>query len=121
MTRAARIWWVLWLGYAALWTFALLTPRAVDVRDAVIPEEFGFTAGKALHVAAYAVFAVLSSRLPPRWLLLGVVVLHAPASEFLQQFTGRTASWEDALIDLVGMALGVAVTWKSWWGVTPKT
>ena len=72
--RARTISWLLWGGFAALWTTALLTTFPVEVRDAVIPEPLTFPPSKVLHVSAYAVFAVLTAWLavprPCRWALL---------------------------------------------------
>ncbi len=114
--RRAR--WVLWGAFAVLWAAALLTLYPVRARDAVLPGFVSTVAGKGLHVAAYAVFAVLTSRLPVsrprRWILLGAVSLHAVGTEFFQQFVGRTRSWQDVAIDHLGIALGVALTWRRW-------
>ena len=60
------------------------------------------------------VFAMLSSRLASRRLLLAVVLVHAPLSEFLQQFTGRTPQLTDVGLDWLGVTLGVMLTWKKW-------
>jgi VanZ family protein len=110
--------WTLWLGYAAAWSTALLTPYPIQARDAVLPDEYHFIASKGLHVAAYALFAVLTSFLQVsiRWrrIVLVCVILHAPASEFLQQFVGRTPALMDVGLDLTGIALGVCITWKRW-------
>ena len=110
--------WLLWGGFAVLWTAALLTTFPVEARDAVLPEQYGFSAGKALHVAAYAVFAVLTGRLdvpsPWRWALLGFLSLHAAGTECLQRLVDRTPSWADVGLDHLGIALGVALTWRRW-------
>jgi len=64
------------------------------------------------------VFAGLTSFLPVsiRWrrIMLLVVILHAPASEFIQQFVERTGQLSDVGLDLIGITLGVLTTWKRW-------
>ena len=59
--------------------------------------DFKFLIAKTLHVAAYAVLAGLSGwlRVPSRfrWILLFVIMAHAPATELLQLLVeGRTGS-----------------------------
>jgi VanZ family protein len=117
MTRD-RLWWGLWTVYAAAWTAALLSTVPLAAKGTLIPQEYFFSTGKALHVSAYTVFALLTSRLPltavnRRWMLL-VVVLHGPLTEFLQQFTGRTASVMDVGFDWIGVGLGVGLSWSRW-------
>lgn len=110
--------WLLWMGYAAVWTVALLTTFPLAVRDAVVPKQYGFSASKTLHVTAYALFTVLTGWLatgrPWRWLLLGVVALHAWTTEYVQQFVGRTGSLRDVGLDHAGIALGLFLGWKLW-------
>ena len=120
-TEAARwrqsgmIWWTLWVLYAIAWTVALLCTFPIAIRDSVVPEEYGFSTGKALHVAAYAFFAILTSLLPTRRrTMLLVVILHAPTTELLQLFTGRTGSPIDVGLDWIGVALGIGMTWRRW-------
>src|SRR6266550_5326226 len=87
--------WLVWGGYAVLWSVALLTTFPIRARDAILPQEYAFSSSKILHVAAYAVFALLTAwldvRPPWRWALLGALALHAAATEFFQQFFGRTS------------------------------
>lgn len=110
--------WLLWAGYATLWTVALLTLFPVAVRDALIPQHYGFTTGKILHVLAYAGFTVLTGWLPVarrwRWTLLGVVSLHAFTTEYVQQFVGRSGSLRDVGLDHAGILLGLLLSWKLW-------
>jgi VanZ family protein len=110
--------WTAWGVFALLWTIALLATFPVTARDAVLAPSEGFTAGKTLHVLAYALFAMLTAWLPAssstRWTLLGFVSFHAFATEFLQQFVNRTPSIADIGLDHVGIVLGFVSTWKRW-------
>jgi len=114
--------WLLWGGFAALWTVALLTTFPIRARDAILPQDYAFPTGKVLHVAAYAVFALLTAWLdiprPWRWALLAVLSLHAFATEFLQQFVERTSSLTDVALDHLGIILAVTLSWRRWLGVT---
>ena len=114
--------WLVWGGYAVLWSVALLTTFPIRARDAILPQEYAFSSSKILHVAAYAVFALLTAwldvRPPWRWVLLVVLFLHADATEFFQQFVGRTSSVVDIGLDHIGLVLGVALSWWRWLGVT---
>jgi VanZ family protein len=112
---APRVWWGVWLLYVASWSAALLTSHPVEIRDAILAEDYRYLASKTLHVTAYAVFAILTSLLPSwRRTTLAVVVLHAPLTEFLQQFVGRTGQLTDVGLDWFGVALGVLITWPRW-------
>lgn len=116
--------WGMWLAFVAGWSAALLTSLPIVARDAVLPESYGFSAGKLLHVTAYAAFTVLTVLLPLparlRWLLVGFVSLHAFGTEFLQQFVDRTPSWLDVGIDHLGIAAGLVVSWP-WWRPPPAS
>src|SRR5262249_7707292 len=118
MTRGGRFWWALWIVYAIAWTTALLSTVPLAAKGTIVPSEYFFETGKTIHVGAYAVFTLLTSRLPlspsGRRLLLLVVVLHAPLTEFLQQFTGRDGSLRDVALDLLGVLLGVLLSWSRW-------
>ncbi|HKI38407.1 MAG TPA: VanZ family protein [Gemmataceae bacterium] len=110
---------VVWLGFALLWTAALVTPQPVRVSQAALPEQAQFPVGKSLHVAAYALLCVLTAwqRFAPRWrpLLLLALSAHAAGTEFVQQFVPlRHGSWEDVALDHVGLYLGVVLAWR-WW------
>jgi VanZ family protein len=113
--KRARLWWRLWLLYAAAWSAALLTTFPLEAREAIVPEEYGFSAGKLLHVTAYAGFTFLTSRLPCwRRTMLAAVILHGPLTEFLQQFVDRSASLTDVGLDWLGVMLGLLSAWTSW-------
>lgn len=81
-------------------------------------QELKFIIAKTVHIVTYACWAVLSGWLhlprPGCWQLLGFLALHAMATEFFQQFVGRSGSWGDVGLDLVGAALGMLLSWQ-WW------
>jgi VanZ family protein len=105
--------WPVWLTVFALWTAALLTTFPVEVNKALFTPEAGFTAGKSLHVAAYAGLTLLGLvlPLPAGWRLAPVAVLslHAFGTEWVQPFVGRTGSLRDVLLDHLGILLGLAL------------
>jgi hypothetical protein len=129
--------WVVWWLYVGIWTWALLLPnpdrwvRALILPDTVAAGEghpvrekllhvvSSFVFSKTLHVTGYALLAIVSGwqRVSGRyrWGLLGFMSLHALATEFLQTYApGRHPSSRDVSLDHLGIALGVAVSWK-WW------
>ena len=115
--------WTVWLVYAVAWTVALLTPEPVQVADAVFGEHRAFLAAKVLHVGAYALFTILSSRLherrPFRWLVPAFLALHALGTEFFQGFVPlRSPAWRDVGLDYLGILLGLLLGWK-WWREWP--
>jgi VanZ family protein len=115
----AKLRWAIWLLYVSAWSAALLTPHPVHLAHALIPAAYQFVCSKALHVVAYALWAVLSGwlRVPfrLRGALLGLLFVHAFASEFFQRFVPlRHPSWADVGIDSIGIILGLALTCRLW-------
>jgi VanZ family protein len=113
--------WLLWLAFVALWTTALLVPIPQHpLTLAGADPNLRFPIAKTIHVLAYATFAILTGWLGVparlRWLLLFVVMAHAPATELLQRLlpTGRTGTLADVGFDHLGVALGLLVSWKRW-------
>lgn len=110
--------WLVWLAFFVAWTVALLVP----IPDTPMPVGDGpdlkWLIGKPLHVSAYAFLTILATWLPlqsRRRLLMPLVLLvHAGATEFLQNFVERTGSVRDVLLDWLGIALGLVITWR-WW------
>jgi VanZ family protein len=108
--------WLVWLAFFIAWTVALLVP----IPDAPMPVGDGpdlkWLIGKPLHVSAYAFLTILAAWLPIPgrwWLLIPLVLLvHAGATEFLQNFVERTGSVRDVLLDWLGIALGLVITWR---------
>jgi VanZ family protein len=111
--------WLIWHLYLAGWSTALLMPMSGSNDWKVHDISMKFVFAKTLHVAAYAVLAMLSGwLLAPRryrWLLLVFMALHAPTTEYLQTYVpGRTGHVRDVGLDLIGISIGCLLTWK-WW------
>jgi VanZ family protein len=132
-----RTWlrWVIWGLFALVWTQALLVPdpdgivrgwflTADSSAEARAHLDLGlFYFSKALHVAAYGIFAVLSAwttrSAPGQAALLALISAHAFGSELIQNFVpDRTPSFRDVGLDHVGIVLGVAATWPRWFMAT---
>jgi hypothetical protein len=121
---ARRVRLVIWLLYALGWTIALLAPSPFPETASEIGPVPSLLAGKALHLTAYALFALLTAWVSfPRswrWPVLGFLLAHALLTEYLQfvlqDWTQRTGNWRDASINVGGILLGVLVTWN-WWRV----
>lgn len=112
---------LIWLIYFVAWSTALLLPVPVKPGEGLRDPDLLFLFSKSLHVLAYAFFAGLTGWLRPagrqRWLLIGLLAAHGAATEFLQWYfpeLGRYGCVRDVLLDWLGIALGVAVTWN-WW------
>lgn len=77
--------------------------------SAPTPPSGGPPLDKLVHVLVFALptYALIRAGLPRRW-VLAALVLWAPVSELAQLMLldQRTGSWQDALADLVGIALG---------------
>jgi VanZ family protein len=120
--QAAKI--AIWSAVLLGWTVSLLRPIPPAAVAVVGGPERSFWFAKCLHVSVYVLLAVGASFLPGsvkirRWLLL-VLVLHGGLTEFLQQFVHRGASWRDVGLDTLGVAIGVALTWKRWFGTSSQ-
>jgi VanZ family protein len=119
--------WLVWASFGSVWTFLLLMPFPAQAWFASGPvAHWRFPLAKTTHVLAYTLWTVLSGglRVPPcyRWLVLFLVMAHAPASELAQRWIpNRSGTLEDVVFDHLGVALGLALSWR-WWSapVTPK-
>jgi VanZ family protein len=116
---AVKYRWLLWGLYVAAWSTALLVPLPAGGEWKIHNINLKFYFAKAVHVGAYAVWALLSGwLLAPRgwrWLLLAGMVAHGAATEYLQTFVrGRTGNLRDVGLDLIGICLGFLCSWK-WW------
>jgi len=123
---SARVRWLVWTLFTIAWTVALLLPRPpVDTRSLDVQissaQEPVLPFGKLVHLAAYAVFAMLSGwlRVRRRWLLLGFLLAHATLTEYAQTLlpTGRSGQWRDVAFNGAGIVLGVLLT-SRWWRKT---
>lgn len=111
--------WLVWAAALTVVTVALLTSEPAQVADEVLPEPTIFPLSKAVHITAYAMLAILTAWLPTsrrwRWQLLALLALHGFATELLQTWVPRrTGSVRDACFDLLGLAVGLVLTWR-WW------
>jgi VanZ family protein len=118
-TRRAKVSWrfLAWLLGLAVWSAALLTTYPAKVSSEVLPWGMQFPTAKCLHVSAYGLLTAFISFLPlgtgRRCALVALLSLHAFTTEFLQQFVElRHGSLTDVGIDHLGIALGLAFTWK---------
>ena len=108
--------WACWWLLLVLWTIGLLRPEPIQLQHQLIPSSLGWIIAKGLHLGVYALLALFASLLPssPSSKLFCFIILmvHAFATEFLQQWVKeRTGSLSDVAIDLLGVALGLAM-WK---------
>jgi hypothetical protein len=120
--------WTVWAAVVIVWTlgleFPVPTPEHIPAGDFIISKKF--IIGKTLHVSVYALLAILSAWVPIspryRWLMMFFLMVHAWGSEMLQELLSpwchRGGSLSDVGIDVVGIALGLAVSWK-WWTAVP--
>ena len=117
----SRIVWVTWFIFVAAWSTALLTPHPTKVAEAVFANaDHRYHAAKTLHILAYFVLTVLTTLLPARRPLNGLLLLfpslHALATEGLQNFVPtRTGSWQDVGFDHIGIGLGFALVGIWYW------
>ena len=120
--QAVLFCWACWWLLLILWTIGLLRPEPIQLQHQLIPSSLGWIIAKGLHLGVYALLALFASLLPssPSSKLFCFIILmvHAFATEFLQQWVKeRTGSLSDVAIDLLGVALGLAL-WKlyCWFG-----
>jgi VanZ family protein len=120
MVRKAR--WLVWWGYVVLWTTALLLPlETIEKLPASdLLGSYRYLFAKSLHVAAYAMMAILCGwlHLPARlrWIMVYFLIGHATLTEVLQKYVipGRIGLLEDVAIDQVGITIGLVLSCK-WW------
>lgn len=109
--------WLIWAVFVAVWTAGLLYPAPKFPFKTEVNVKFFVM--KGMHVSAYAAMAVLSAWLHVpsryRWLLMFFMAAHAAGTEFAQLYVpGRSGLVSDVGLDLIGVSLGCAVTWR-WW------
>lgn len=115
--RAGWLLWVAWVVVLAVFTYGLLAPEVPG--RGWIPPEWRFAVAKAVHVGGYALLTMLTAWLPvPLAVRLGLLAflgLHACGTEYVQTFVaGRSGTLQDIGIDVVGVILGAALTWRRW-------
>ena len=116
--------WLIWSTFMIMWTVALEMPVPLpeEVRDDPVMVTPKLLVAKTVHVVFYAILTVLSVWAPSpsryRWLLMFVLMTHAVVTELLQTALqmGRTGSLADVGFDVLGIAIGVALSWKKWMG-----
>jgi hypothetical protein len=116
--------WLVWGLYIVAWTILLEIPKRGVDQLSVSVDLTGYTyfLAKTLHVAMYAVLAILSSLVPLsaryRFALMFVLMAHATITELLQEmlepYCHRGGSLHDVGYDHLGIAIGVALSWKRW-------
>lgn len=109
--------WLLWLIVLAVWTVGLVMPDPLERGPSEEKLSIPYLVSKLAHLGVYSMLAIGASLLPvrSRWWGLGLLVLHAPLGEFLQTLTPtRHGSLLDVAIDLVGISIGCALTWRRW-------
>jgi VanZ family protein len=122
--------WAVWVGFLLLWSTALLVPNPLDPFNRYVlggnelPEDASFWIAKSVHVAAYAIAAILTGwlrvRSPWRWWLLAFWFVHACATELGQTFVpSRTGSLRDVALDWCGLLIGLALS-RRWWRSSPE-
>ena len=116
--------WLIWTAIVIVWMAALQYP--VPDSGSLPAAEFilthRFLLGKSLHVLVYGGLTALSAFVPMatryRWLMMLFLMTHAWGGEMLQEVLNpwchRGGSLSDVGIDIVGILLGVAASWK-WW------
>lgn len=116
--------WVFWLGLMLIWTIALEFPgrEPEDLLETADIDAIRTLFAKIVHVCGYAFLTGMSGRLPMpmrlRWLLVLFLVSHAWLTEWLQELLFpicfRGGSLGDVGLDILGIALGAALTWSRW-------
>jgi VanZ family protein len=112
--------WLVWGVYVLLFTTALVLPAgAVNQWGGSISPSNKYLIAKAGHFCAYALMTILTGWLgvPIRFrlVLLFFLMAHAGVSEWIQlHFSNRTGMVDDVVLDHLGIAAGLIVSWK-WW------
>lgn len=106
-----------WLTVLAAWTVLLVLPGSVFPPPPQLTPRL--SAGKVLHVTAYAMLAGAVGWLGVsdggRWRLIALLLLHGALTEQVQSFVPRR---EGSLVDVglnhAGVVIGAAVAGRAW-------
>jgi VanZ family protein len=106
-------------GFLLIWTVMLLVPVPKESAREVLGSDEGiFWFGKTLHIGVYAgltIFAGLLAYPARHQLRLFLLMLgHGAFTEYLQMYVNRGSSARDVVLDTIGVALGVALSWRYW-------
>ena len=116
--------WLIWTTVVIVWTVGLELrvphPGDTPTGEFIYTNRYAF--GKCLHIAVYGALTVLSAWVPiagrSRWLMMIFLMAHAWGTEMLQEalnpWCHRDGSLGDVGIDYIGIAIGLAASWK-WW------
>ena len=118
MTNWAWVGRLVWLVLLLAWGVALLMPVPEAAKEAVGGADNAFWFGKFLHVSVYAVLgagAWLAFAGRVRVAALVGVFLHGVGTELGQfvtvEWSHRTGTVRDAVLDTVGLGVGVGLAW----------
>jgi len=116
--------WLIWFAFVVAWTIALEMPFPATDKlpggDVIASNKVLFA--KGMHVAVYVAMAILSGWVPIatryRWVMMFFLMGHAWGSEYLQELLQsicfRGGKLSDVGFDIIGIVIGVALSWK-WW------
>jgi VanZ family protein len=120
--------WLIWIGFVVAWTIALElpTPETEDLPGGDVIATNKVIFAKTVHIAVYAMMAILSAWVPIamryRWAMMFVLMGHAWGTEYLQELLQsicfRGGKLSDVGFDVIGILVGVALSWK-WWSSAP--
>lgn len=115
VTTAVRRWlWVGWGTALAVWTYMLLSPEVSKELGEIVPTTQRYVASKGLHVAGYAFFAIivpyLTDSIRFRRTLWFSLVAHGILTECIQPYVGRSGEVRDAILDTVGVGMGLMLS-----------
>lgn len=119
--RRPGLW--IWIFLLLAWTTALVLPVPEKIPQTIEDVAPGrkFLVMKTAHLLGYLVLTVFAGRLRPprnvRLILLAGLLAHGTLTELAQQqLAHRSGQLFDAAVDHLGVALGLALSWKWWAG-----
>lgn len=116
--------WLVWVVVVLAWTAALEfpVPDPGDIPAAEFLFTYKYWVAKSVHVLAYCGLTVLCAWVPVpghyRWIMMFLLMGHAWGTERLQEllwdYCHRGGSLKDVGFDIIGIIIGVALSWKLW-------